>query len=105
MNYNRKGRRNLAKKLGLFGKPETQEEMHERLARAKNAGEQINSQFLAQVESDIREQEVVIEQRQMHNLTESVGRTEAERIIAHNRALEEQRRQKLADREKKRKSK
>jgi len=98
--YNRKERKNLAKRLGLKNNNETTSQRQERIERSRIAGNQIHQQFLMQVENDQRNQLVEKEAQVLKSLTESVGAEEAARIIASNKAAEEKRRLKLQKRNK-----
>ncbi len=93
--YNRKERKNLAKQLGLKKKNESFKERQERISRANEAGKQIHQQFLMQTENNIRNQQVERDAKALRSLAETVGETEAERILAGNKMAEEKRRQKL----------
>lgn len=93
--YNRKERKNLAKKLGLVKSDETSKQRQDRIERSKIAGNQIHQQFLMQVENDQRNQLVEKDAQVLMSLTESLGAEEAARIMANNKAVEEKRRQKL----------
>lgn len=93
--YNRRERRNLAKKLGLQTKNETTAQRADRIERSRIAGEQIQQQFQMQVENNLRNQQVEKDAQVLKNLTESVGAEEAARIMANNKKAIEKRQEKL----------
>ena len=95
MHYNRKERKTLAKQLGLKPKNETAQQRAERTARSREAGNQIQQQFLMQTENNIRNQQVEKDAEVLRSMTEKYGAEEAARIMANNKAIENKRREKL----------
>lgn len=96
MNYSRRERRELAKKLGLTDPNETLGKRNERVTRSIEAGKQIHQQFQMQVENGLRNQASEREAEALASLTASHGEEEANRILANNRAVIQKRKEKLA---------
>lgn len=96
MNYSRRERRELAKRLGLTNPNESLAKRNERVTRSIEAGKQIHQQFQMQVANSLRNQASEIEAKALASLTESHGEAEAVRILANNRAVEQKRKEKLA---------
>lgn len=100
-NNNRKERRNLLRRMkamGIIPKHETAKEAAERKHRSQIAGDQIHSQFLAQVETNVRNQKADAEAAQLRALTEVWGEEKARQIIANNKQIEDKRIAKLKKR-------
>ena len=93
--YNRKERKNLAKKLGLTNNNESREQRQERVSRSITAGNQIHQQFLMQTENNVRNQEAEKEAQVLKSLTEAFGPEKAAIMVENNKKLEDKRREKL----------
>lgn len=102
MNYSRRDRRRLAKQFGLIKSDETNSQATERRSRSKEAGDQINMQFLAENEVRLREAAADREAAQLESLTASVGADEAARIMVNNKKIQAAREAKQASKNAKR---
>lgn len=92
--YTRRQRRALAKSVGLFGETSVAK-WHERVARSQDAGKQIDQQFKNQVETNLRNAAAERDARTASNLEASLGKEEADHIMANNARLKSERDAKL----------
>ena len=94
MFYSRKERKKIARDLGLIKKNMTFKERMEQGTRANEAGKQISQRLLEMNENSLREQEVKREQKQLIDWIAAYGEDEARKMIADNRAIDENKRRK-----------
>lgn len=102
--YNRSQRRELGKAMGMLGKNETPKQWRQRIRRSQEAGRQIDRQFKNNNETNLRNAAAEDEAAQLSSFTEKFGKERAEEIMANNREVIKDRKEKLAKRRAKQKA-